>query len=226
MYCHSLTRHVVSSRPTDFEEEADEVTSSDKVAEGGVEDPALGLLSCNIVDLPNTLEKLVVNGENKTPLILDATEGSKCFTFYSMKAMLEDVSSLAVPYSVSGVKREVIMERCRARLVGAIKSGSTFVLYLGGVHIEHADFKKKLCKKDVFPVELFQQRGQSLLTPKSKPKYKLLLREADMSAGLGDVFAKEGFQVAVVSTLSPREYEEKLKECIPLGYMLPIYVHD
>jgi len=30
---------------------------------------------------------------------------------------------------------------------GAIKTGSLFVLYLGVTSIEHADWKKKLCKK-------------------------------------------------------------------------------
>ena len=39
------------------------------------------------------------------------------------------------------------MERCRKKLVAALKTGGTFALYLGGVTIEHADFKTKLCKK-------------------------------------------------------------------------------
>ena len=197
MYCHSLTRSIVSHRPEDYEdEEAEVITSSAAVDDK--KDPSNGLMSCLITDLPRKLEELVESGEKKTPLILDATEGSQCLAFYSMKANLEDVSNLVIPYSVSGVKRSDVMEKCRSRLVGAIKSGSTFVLYMGGVHIEHADFKKKLCKKDTFPVEVFQQRGEKLLTPKSKPKYKLLLRDDDMEEGLGDAFAREGFQVLVI----------------------------
>ena len=39
------------------------------------------------------------------------------------------------------------MERCRAKLVCALKTGATFALYMGDVRIEHADFKTKLCKK-------------------------------------------------------------------------------
>ena len=61
--------------------------------------------------------------------------------------MFKDVSALTVPFGKSGVKKEDVMERCRAKLVAAIKTGTTFALYLGDVKIEHADFKTKLCKK-------------------------------------------------------------------------------
>ena len=71
-----------------------------------------------------------------------------------MRAMLDnlmhsgqDVSCLSIPFGKSGLKREDVMERCRKKLVAALKTGGTFVLYLGGVTIEHADFKTKLCKK-------------------------------------------------------------------------------
>ena len=197
MYCHTLTRSIVSIRPEDYEDEVVPVASLTQEQQTQQQDPANGLLSCFITDLPAKLDELVTNGESKTPLILDATEGSQCLAFYSMKASLEDVSSLVVPYSVSGVKRSDVMEKCRSRVVGALKSGSTFVLYMGGVTIEHADFKKKLCKKDCFPAEVFQQRGAKLLTPKSKPRYKLMLRDADLEEGVGDVFAREGFQALV-----------------------------
>lgn len=196
MYCHTLTRNIVSLRPDDYEDE--EVAEIGRDAgEEAIKDPANGLQSCLITDLPKTLDDLIANGETKTPLILDGTTDSQCLAFYSMKASLEDVSSLVVPYSVSGVKRSDVIEKCRSRLVGAIKSGSTFVLYMGAVNIEHADFKKKLCKKDSFPVEVFQQRGEKLLGPKSKPRFKLILREDDMEEGVGDVFARDGFQVLV-----------------------------
>jgi hypothetical protein len=57
------------------------------------------------------------------------------------------VSPLTVPFGKSGIKKEDVMERCRARLVAALKTGGTFALYLGNVRLEHADFKAKLCKK-------------------------------------------------------------------------------
>lgn len=197
MYCHSLTRSVVSSRPDDYQDEELQAAGTAQSEEEVRVDPANGLLSCLMSDLPERLEQLLASGETKTPLLLDATEGQQCLGFYSMKASLEDVSGLVVPYSASGVKRSDAMESCRRRLVGAIKSGSTFVLYLGGVQGEHADFRNKLCKKDVFPVEVFQQRGGRLLAPASKPRYKLVVREEDWEPGAGDVFAREGFQVLV-----------------------------
>ena len=43
----------------------------------------------------------------------------------------------------SEIKRGDLVERCRKSLVGAIKTGGTFVLYLGSMTIEHANWKKK-----------------------------------------------------------------------------------
>ena len=36
---------------------------------------------------------------------------------------------------------------------------------------------------------------------------------------------RDGFRVVIISTLDPYEYEAALAECIPLGYMQPIYVN-
>mmetsp|Transcript_14330 Transcript_14330/g.21462 ORF Transcript_14330/g.21462 Transcript_14330/m.21462 type:complete len:401 (-) Transcript_14330:46-1248(-) len=225
MYCHSLTRAVVSLRPEDYQDEEDKDVT-DKAENEADKDPANGLPSCHITELPTFLERLRTEGNKKTPLLLDGTDGSQTLTYYSMKAMLEDVSGLVVPYATSGVKRSDVMERCRSRLVGALKSGSTFVLYLGSITVEHADFKKKLCKKDVFPSELFQESGAKLFAPKSNPRFKLLYRESDMDEGTGDPAAKEEFKFMCVSTLNPYEYQEKLEDSLPLGYMYPVYVHN
>ena len=54
---------------------------------------------------------------------------------------------MTVPFGKSGVKKEAIMERCRGKLVAALKTGSALAFYLGEVGIEHADIKGKLCKK-------------------------------------------------------------------------------
>jgi hypothetical protein len=43
-------------------------------------------------------------------------------------------------------------------------------LYVGEVAIEHADWKKKLCSKDSFPVEVFQNGGAKLLQPDYDPR--------------------------------------------------------
>lgn len=131
---------------------------------------------------------------------------------------------MTIPFGVSGIKREEFTERCRKKLVGALKSGGTFVLNLGNVHSEHADFKTKLCKKDVFPKEVFIEGGRKLLQPDYDPKYKKIYREEDLESG--QAIAREGFRVVIISTLDPYEFEALLEDCIPLGYLLPVYVNS
>lgn len=36
---------------------------------------------------------------------------------------------------------------------------------------------------------------------------------------------REGFMAVVVTSVDPYKYEELLGDCIPLGYMTPIYVN-
>lgn len=75
------------------------------------------------------------------------------------------MSNLCIPFAKGGKKRQDVVEGCRKTLVGAIKTGATFVLYLGKdrrmllssvgngclfaghATAEHADWKTKLCKK-------------------------------------------------------------------------------
>ena len=47
-----------------------------------------------------------------------------------------------------------------------------------------------------------------------------------MDEGTGDPVAKEEFKFMCVSTLNPYEYQEKLEDSLPLGYMYPVYVHN
>ena len=97
------------------------------------------------------------------------------------------------------------------------------MLYLGQCSESDANWKSKLCKKDVFPTELFINSGQKLLDSNGiTERYKLLFREEDLE--YGEAIAREGFKTIVISSLSPYEYEEKLRESVPLGYLYPIYV--
>jgi hypothetical protein len=172
-------------------------------------------------DLHDEVRNVVLNMK-KTPLILDCSVEQNARTFYSYKAILEDVSCLMIPFGKSGIKRSDIVERCRKSLVLAMKTGGTFVLYLGQVNIEQADWKKKLCHKDSFPSDLFVNSGQKLLQPTSNPRYKALYREADLEQG--QAIVRDGFCVVVITSLSPYEYEGKLEDSIPLGYMHPLYI--
>ncbi len=144
LYLHPLTRDMVAIRPEDYEEDAGGGNNGQGVVEE--KDPANGLPKVFASDLPQEVDR-IVKELKKTPLIIDTTENQVARIFYSFKGYLEDASCLSVPFGKSGIKKEDIMERCRKRLVGALKHGSIFVLYLGGVTIEHADIKGKLCKK-------------------------------------------------------------------------------
>ena len=217
MYVNALTKAVVSVRPSDYEEEEIEEKVVD-VQNEEVVDVLNGLPSCPLADLITYIDERTIDPKSKTVLLLDTSAEQNVRTFYSYKAILEDVSCLAVPFAKSGVKRGDLIERCRKSLVGAIKTGGTFVLYLGSMTIEHANWKQKLCKKDTFPVETFQLCGRKLLeTYLGKKRFEACFREEDLESG--QAIARDGFKVVVVSSLSPHEYKEALEESIPLGYM-------
>lgn len=220
LYLHNLTKDMVAVRPDDFIDEDDNLADSMK-GESTLIDPANGLPKVAFEDLPAEIHRIITE-LNKTPLLIDTSTTEVVRTFYTYKACLEDVSCLTIPFGKSGLKKEEVMERCRKKLVSAMKTGKLFVLYLGQTNIEHADFKTKLCKKDVFPKEVFQQGGLKLLQPDYDPKYKYIYREEDMEAGQAVV--RDGFQAAVITTLSAFDYERLLADSIPLGYMYPIYI--
>lgn len=246
LYVHSASKEVVSLRPSEYDEELDlgggQALANERLAalsstEGGTAKSRLfdapiseeegipeGMRTCTLQEMPNAIDDIISN-ENKTPLLLDTTEDQKVRVFMQYKHRLQDVSALTIPFAKSGLKRTDVMEQCRKTLVGALKSGTTMALYLGGCTIEHADFKKKLCKKDTFPVDVFQKAGQRLVSkaPSGEPRYAAVYREGDLEAGQA-VAREEAFRFVVVSALHPREYEEKLQECIPLGYLCPLYV--
>lgn len=164
MYINSLSREMVSVKPDDFIEEETVVCSSDDVQPE--RDPANGLPIVALNDLVNEIDR-IVDELNKTPLIIDTSPTQNVKTFFSYKGFLEvfllshfsrseilmyfssfqDTSVLIVPFAKSGLKRNDVVEKCRKKLVGALKSGGTFVLYLGSCSVEHADWKTKLCKK-------------------------------------------------------------------------------
>ena len=184
-------------------------------------DPANGLPKVDPADIPLTVHTTITELK-KTPLLLDCSTEQVARTFYQYKGICEDVSGLVVPFGKSGVKRQDVVERLRKSLVSAMKTGTIFAMYLGEVNIAHADFKTKLCTKDSFPAETFQLGGLKLLQPDYEPRYKKLYREEDLENG--QAIVREGFQVVVISSLSAHDYQAKLADCIPLGYMHPLYV--
>jgi hypothetical protein len=217
MYVHNLTKEVVSIRPDAYEEKDVEVAN----VEAEERDPANGVNRISLSDLPKEVDR-IVNELHSTPLVIDCSAGQAVRSFYEYKGALADLSCLTVPFGKSGVKREEVMERCRKKLVAAMKNGTVFVLYLGGVTIEHADLKTKLCKKDTFPKEVFINGGLKLVQADYDPKYKYLYREEDLEQG--QKIVRDGFHALVITSTDPYKYEELLADCIPLGYMTPVYI--
>ena len=137
---------------------------------------------------------------------------------------MADASPLSIPFAKSGLKRSDAMETYRKVLVGALKAGTTFALYLGDLTQDDANWKKKLCKKDCFPNETMVDAGRKLLSPAFEPRYRLIFREEDLEEGKAVLKNEDSFRTVVISALKPREYEAKLSESLALGYMQAIYV--
>eukprot|EP00607_Mallomonas_marina_P007044 CAMPEP_0182434526 /NCGR_PEP_ID=MMETSP1167-20130531/70259_1 /TAXON_ID=2988 /ORGANISM="Mallomonas Sp, Strain CCMP3275" /LENGTH=397 /DNA_ID=CAMNT_0024624501 /DNA_START=220 /DNA_END=1413 /DNA_ORIENTATION=+ len=223
MYIHILTKEVVSIRPEEYEDELVNVTGEETGPNTVLTDKSNGLNTITITTLPSEIDR-IISETKKTPFLLDGTKEGAVRTYYSYKAVLEDISMLLVPFAKSGIKRSDVEERCRMSLVKAMKTGVIFALYLGSASIEHIDCKKKFCKKDVFPLDTFTNAGARLLEPKGNPRYHSIYREEDLEHG--QAIVRDGFRVVVISTLEPKDYLEKLQDCIPLGYMHPVYVID
>ena len=236
LYIHTCTKEVASVRPSSYDEDEDKGggilteeelnngrpgTGSD-VAKGGEEVPE-GVLTCTLKELPGMIDK-VVNEDKKTPLILDPSEEGKVKTFFDYKYRVADASPLSIPFAKSGIKRGDAVESYRKTLVGALKAGTTFALYLGELTQEDANWKKKLCKKDSFPNETMVEAGRKLFSPPFEPRYKLIFREDDLEQGEIVLKGEENFRVVVISALKPKDYEAKLSESLALGYMQAVYV--
>jgi hypothetical protein len=219
MYINTLTRDILSIKPDDYVEEEVKTAEAGAEAASATRDPSNGLPTVDIVDLPDEIDR-IVNELKETPLIIDTSADQVVRTFFSYKGHLEDVSILTIPFAKSGVKQKDVVERCRKRLVGALKSGQTFALYLGSVTNEHADWKTKLCKKDSFPSETFREAGAALSS--KKDKFKLIYKEDELEHG--EAICRDGFRTIVITSLDPYSYEESLKDSLPLGYMKAIYV--
>ena len=248
MYIHSASKVVTSLRPNNYDEDddigggialANEQIARENDPKGGgkcvTDTGAAGASAgednipediriCTLAELPAVIDDIITN-QQSTPLILDTSNESNVRTFMEYKHILQDVSALTVPFGKSGVKTSAVMENCRKKLVTALKSGTMFCLYLGDCSIEHVDFKKKLCKKDCFPVDTFTGAGQRLFSigPEGTPRFHSIYREADLESGQC-VARQDTFRVCVVSSIHPKEFREKLGDCIPTGYMVPVYI--
>eukprot|EP00903_Cladosiphon_okamuranus_P018770 g17268.t3 len=172
LWINTLTREVTPLRPTDYvEEEAPAEAEEEKDAAGGYP-------TCPLSGLPSMIST-IIDDQKRTPLLIDNSEDDKVTAFLSYKAVLVDVSILAIGYQKSGTKVCDLMESVRTKAVAAMKSGTLLALRLGRLTSEHANFKSKLCARDVFPAEMFQEGGKKMFLPGKKPRCNLMFREED-----------------------------------------------
>jgi hypothetical protein len=237
LYINTCTKEVASVRPSSYDEDEDKgggILPEEELnnvgaggggamgaAEAGEKVPE-GVVVCSLRDLPGAVDRAVE--DKKTPLILDPSEDGKVKTFFDYKYRLADASPLALPFAKSGLKRSDAVESYRKTLVGALKAGTTFALYLGELTQDDVNWKKKLCKKDCFPSETMVEAGRKLFSPPYEPRYRLIFREEDLEEGEIVLKNEENFRTVVISALKPKDYEAKLGESLALGYMQAIYV--
>jgi hypothetical protein len=128
MYINVISKEVVSLRPDNYVD-ASEVTDGTTLSEEEIkrlqlmQNPSNNLPIIQLTDLLEELDR-IVEVEKKTPFIIDTSEEQRCRTYFSYKAILEDVSALTIPFAKSGLKRTDLLERLRKSLVGSIKSGT------------------------------------------------------------------------------------------------------
>jgi len=216
IYLHTLTHEYLSNRPPDFEEE---------VAEAPKFDPAQGFETCEMTDLLEVLDTCI-DDEQKTPLLIDASgEESLLATFFSYKGILADATALGLPLAQQR-KRKIrprdVMESLRQSAVNAIKAGATLAVNFGNMGSD-ANFTEKLCKRDGFPVEMFEQGGKRILTPNfPEPRCAKMFRDADKEEGY--VKALDTFRLVLISTLPVTDVKQDLMKGLPSEHVKPIYV--
>eukprot|EP00903_Cladosiphon_okamuranus_P018769 g17268.t2 len=207
LWINTLTREVTPLRPTDYvEEEAPAEAEEEKDAAGGYP-------TCPLSGLPSMIST-IIDDQKRTPLLIDNSEDDKVTAFLSYKAVLVDVSILAIGYQKSGTKVCDLMESVRTKAVAAMKSGTLLALRLGRLTSEHANFKSKLCARDVFPAEMFQEGGKKMFLPGKKPRewrggMELVWLEVfDLGRSM-PVSRFDLFQIGP-SEISPREVEPSM----------------
>ena len=116
------------------------------------------------------------------------------------------------------------MEKIRQQAVKAIKAGATLCLNLGDFNGQDSSWTQGLCKRDVFPVEIFEDAGRKLLTPSNDPRCGAMFRSEDKEGGI--VTWKEKFRLVVVSALTVTDFKSELwaSGALPNDYLKPIYV--
>ena len=70
---------------------------------------------------------------------------------------------------------------------------------------------------------MFEAGGKKILTPSfPAPRCAKMFRDEDKESG--EVLCKEGFQLVLISTLTPTEVLAELDKALPMEFCKPIFV--
>lgn len=218
IFFHTTTHETVSMRPEDFVDEGDQ-SDATAVKE---EDDAGGLHRVVLTDLVAELDKCV--DEKLTPLLVDNSDDRKVERFFEYHGKLVDFTGLGLPINEQRkrkIKPKAEMEKLRVAAVAAIKAGSTLVLNLGNIG-DNVNFKA-LCKRDVFPIEMFSEAGKRILTPSfPEPRCAKMFRDEDKEAS--GVTFRDTFRLVLITALTPAEVQSSLAESLPMENIKPMYI--
>ncbi|KAI9098649.1 hypothetical protein DFS34DRAFT_593273 [Phlyctochytrium arcticum] len=155
-----------------------------------------------------------------TPLILDRSKRVELFFRYS-----SDFSALFI-YAKKHLLETIVHKKCtmpetlealRCTLVNAMRYGRTLVIDMADTA---TDFLHKFTSPTEFPAAtVMAKAGRDLYLADNWSK---VVREDDKENGIFVV--REGFRVIITSVFTLEDYEEFLKDAIPMEETLPVYI--
>lgn len=131
--------------------------------------------------------------------------------------MFIEAKKLLVEVSIyKKVSIEDALESLRKQLVIALKHGRTLVIRMSDTAIH---WEKKFTHPDFFPIECFKHGGRELF---KEDVYKKVIRDEDKDHNVFVVHPD--FKVVITSMFQVEDYEEFLKDSVPLEWVVPIRI--
>uniref|UniRef100_A0A7R9ULB5 Uncharacterized protein n=1 Tax=Diacronema lutheri TaxID=2081491 RepID=A0A7R9ULB5_DIALT len=163
----------------------------------------------------------------RTPLVLDATGNGAGITpletFYSYSGhQLLELKKMVVEVNMKkSVRLDDALEAARAKLVLALRRGYSLVMLMSN---SAPPLRSQFCTPGKLPFALLDQRAVQAMRGLdgdlrgSFVAPLLRTEESDL------LFAHKDFNVVLVSAFARDEYEEFLRDELPLAQMQPIHV--
>jgi hypothetical protein len=187
------------------------------------------LRTINIKLLVDTIKPIIEHPRPCTPLLIDPTDRVNIFFTYSgdYSGLFVDAKKILVQTMIrKEITTDEALEELRCILVNAMKHGRTLVVCMGD---SATDFLHKFHGDNTFPVQdLFVRAGlfTSNLTKGQlfkQPEYwAKVVRESDME--YGTFVVRPEFSVVITTAFQLEDYQEFLKNAIPIQECIPIYI--